>query len=279
MRCLALLLALPLAAQSPEALAAAERAFAHRAQVVGTRAAFLAFLADDAVIFRPRPTPGPAHIAKAIEDGSLLEWAPTYVEVSASGDFGFSTGPYAWTPRGSGQPQGRGHFLSIWAQRQGKWQVILDAGIPHPEAPAMLLQGRRSTAKPQDPEQAKRRLLEAEEALDQLAVTVPYPCALREWGAPDLRIYRPGLPPSPGNFQQGCRYLPSRLTWVRRGLLIAPSGDLACTYGESDEAQTKEGRPKASRSSAVRVWRREQGLGWRLIADLAVPIPDAPATP
>jgi ketosteroid isomerase-like protein len=280
MRLLALLLALPLAAQSPEALANAERAFAHRATLVGTRNAFLAFFSEDAVIFRPQATPGRAYISQHIDDGSTLEWTPCYVEISGSADFGISTGPYAWTPRVPGATASWGHFLSVWAIRDGRWQVLLDIGVPHPKAPAPLLEGRRGLAPPLPLDKARRSLVDAEESLDQLAVTVPYPNALKEWGAPDLRVYRPGLPPSPGNLMLGCRYLPSRLTRVRRGMLMAPSGDLACTYGESDESTvTKEGQPKASRSNAVRVWRRERSGEWRLIVDLAAPIPDGVTNP
>lgn len=275
MRAVLAWIALPLVAQTPEALANAERAFARRAEVAGTRSAFLVYLADDALVFNPKAQLGKPLHANRPDDGSTLIWRPSYVEVSGSGDFGISTGPYAWTPRGKGQSEVFGHFLSVWAQRQGQWQVILDVGIPHEKVLLPTLQGRHSTAPPLPPDQAKRTLIATEESLDQLAVTVPYPTALREFGAMDLRIYRPGFPPAPGNYQQACRFLPTRLTWVRRGILMAPSGDLACTWGESDEgASGKDGQPKASRSSAIRIWRRERGMEWRMIVDLALPIPD-----
>jgi ketosteroid isomerase-like protein len=280
MRVLFLTLALPLVAQSPEALANAERAFAAKAERAGTRTAFLTYLADDSVVFTPRAQAGHAYHEMRPEDGSALVWGPTYVELSASGDFGISTGPFSWAPKKKMPAEVNGHFLSVWGMRQGRWQVLLDVGIPHEAVAAEALQGRRNLATALTPDMARRSLISAEEALDQLAVTVPYPTALKETGTADLRVYRPGLVPAPGNFQWACRYLPSRLTWVRKGLLIAPSGDLACTWGESDEgAAGKDGKPKASRSTAVRIWRRERAMEWRLLVDLAVPIPDESQKP
>lgn len=274
MRWLIWLLALPLGAQSPEALAQAERSFAQRAAATGTRAAFLAHLAEDGLIFRPRAVAGKPFYAGRPDDGSRLAWAPAYVELSSGGDFGISTGPFDWAPRGRTTPEGHGHFLSVWAHREGRWQVLLDVGVPHPDIPPPQLQARRSTAPALAPEFARRSLLEAEEALDQLAVTLPYTSALREWAASDLRIYRPGVVPAPGNFKQLCRYLPARLTWVRKGLLLAPAGDLACTWGETDEAfRSGDGQVRAARSSAVRIWRREREADWKLVVDLAIPIP------
>ncbi len=273
MRVLILSLALPLVAQSPEALANAERTFAAKAGRVGARAAFLSYLADDSVVFTPRAQAGQIYHAARSEDGSALAWGPTYVELAASGDFGISTGPYTLVPKKDPSNQLNGHYLSVWGMRQGRWQVLLDVGITHDAVAMESLQGRRSLVTPLNRDMARHSLFAAEEALDQLAVTVPYPAAVKESGTSDLRIYRSGLVPSPGNFQWACRFLPSRLTWVRKGVLIAPSGDLACTWGESDEGAAKDGK-RATRSSAVRIWRRERAMEWRLLIDLAVPIFD-----
>lgn len=128
-------------------LVAAERSFAAEAQVVGVREAFLAHLAGDAWIFRPQPVRARAWFESHPPRGRLaLEWAPSYAEIAASGDFGVTFGPSRsrWeTPQGAGE--GAGHFLSVWRRDDlGIWRNVADQGIDH--APVSLAQPLRLRA-------------------------------------------------------------------------------------------------------------------------------------
>lgn len=243
---------------TPEAVAAAERAFAARAADGGTRRAFLAFLTEDATVFTPEARNGPAAQRAQPEDGSRLAWEPEQVELAASGDFALSTGPWAWTPAGASQPAAHGHFLSLWVLREGRWRVLLDVGTPHPPQAARPLVARRLGA-PADPGagealQAAWRDHDAQAAVDPAA-------AFRTWGAGDLRLYRPGRPLRAGEFLEGG--LPG-LTWTGQGAQVAGSADLAFRWGLRGSGE--------ARASAVQVWRREAG-GWRLAMDVALPLP------
>ena len=74
----------------------AERKFYQTGQEKGTRAAFLEFLADDAIIFRPGPVNGKESWNERADTTLDLVWEPTFAAVSRSADFGYDTGPSKW---------------------------------------------------------------------------------------------------------------------------------------------------------------------------------------
>ena len=130
-------LALPLAGAPSElrgdlkALVEAEREFSKTSEKKGIREAFLAFLATDALLFRPNAVNGRQYVTDQPEDLGQLTWTPIFAEVSAAGDLGYTTGPYEYRPLGS-DAVGHGHYVSVWRkQPNGKWRVVIDLGIVH----------------------------------------------------------------------------------------------------------------------------------------------------
>src|ERR1700687_4283220 len=116
-------------------LADTERAFSRRSQEEGMRAAFLAHLADDAVLFRPGPVPGREYTEARPAPPSELTWWPVYVEVAASGDLGYTTGPYNLreTGAGAGGETQHGYYVTMWRrQAGGAWKVVADLGVATP---------------------------------------------------------------------------------------------------------------------------------------------------
>jgi ketosteroid isomerase-like protein len=125
--------ALALAAPRPiETLIEAERAFSARSVAQGMRPAFLAYLADDGVIFRPGPINGVQSWRTRQDVPGVLEWAPEFVELSGAGDLGFSTGPWVYRASAGAKQAEHGHFISVWRRNaRGAWQVALDCGSSH----------------------------------------------------------------------------------------------------------------------------------------------------
>lgn len=117
-----------------DSLVAAERAFAQSSVESGMKAAFLGALADDGILFRGGPVNGVALWRARAESPAVLEWAPSYAEVSGDGDLGFSTGPWSLRPKAGEAAVAFGHFVSVWRrERGGPWRVALDIGISHPD--------------------------------------------------------------------------------------------------------------------------------------------------
>jgi ketosteroid isomerase-like protein len=115
-----------------DSLVAAERAFATRSVEHGVRDAFLAYLAEDGVIFSPLATNGRQAWESRAPVAATLVWEPVFAEVSAAGDLGYTTGPWELRPNDSQRPTGYGHYVSVWQkQADGALRVAVDIGIAH----------------------------------------------------------------------------------------------------------------------------------------------------
>src|ERR1700681_3577333 len=106
-------------AEAARAMVESERKFYQTGQEKGTRAAFLAFLADDAVVFRPGPVNGKESWQKHEETGLDLIWEPTFAAIARSADFGYTTGPAKWKANKKDEKLlGSGQFVSIWTKQK-----------------------------------------------------------------------------------------------------------------------------------------------------------------
>lgn len=116
-----------------KALVDAERAFSAASVAKGTRDAFLEFLADDSLLFRPGPVPGKMFTRNRPAPPGKLVWAPTFADVASSGDIGYTSGPYEFRKGEMTEPPSTwGHYMSIWRkQKDGSWKVEVDLGISH----------------------------------------------------------------------------------------------------------------------------------------------------
>ena len=114
-----------------------ERAFANLARKENTRKAFLTYLSDDAVVFEQGPVNGKKRWEERPQDDSKLDWDPEFADIAASGDLGYTTGPWEYrTHRTDKSPGAHGHFVSVWKKNpDGLFQNILDIGVNHPHDP------------------------------------------------------------------------------------------------------------------------------------------------
>lgn len=123
-------------AQWKQEIFQAEADFARMALEKGIEPAFLAFAAEDGVMMRNNQiVRGREEIrqwfANRPSDPSkiILDWKPDFVEVSASGDLGYTYGPYTLTvtdSTGASQTQ-TGIFHTVWKrQADGAWRFVWD---------------------------------------------------------------------------------------------------------------------------------------------------------
>src|SRR5687768_14114208 len=110
----------------------AERAFARAAQTEGVNTAFLHYSAPDGIVFQPGPVPAKQALAANPIPPVALKWWPVYAGIAASGDLGFTTGPFV---AASGERQGHGWYFTVWRrQADDSWRWLLDHGPPTREA-------------------------------------------------------------------------------------------------------------------------------------------------
>jgi len=115
-----------------QSVADAEREFSAYTAQHGMKKGFLAYFAEDAVMFAPEPTNAREHLSKLPDTPptATLSWSPVFTVESQGHDIGVNTGPY--TVKGKdGQALGSGIFFSIWERKgSGPWKVVLDLGQP-----------------------------------------------------------------------------------------------------------------------------------------------------
>ena len=205
-------------------MVAAERAFAADAGARSTRAAFLAALADDGLVFAPGPSNGQRVWQARPENKNRLEWAPELAEISASGDLGYTSGPWRFTPDGAEKPAGFGHFFTIWRKgADGKWKVLIDHGISHKDVlfpEKVQRRGGLGLGEPPGWPVGVAELRSADlapaGALNTRMVSADF-LRLREGAVPDSRA-------------EG-QALPSKALRVDTGQIVSAAGDLAATWG------------------------------------------------
>ena len=169
-------------------IVAAERAFGERSLERGTKAAFLEFLAAESTVFAPGPRPGRAFYQGAPDVAGKLAWKPSYAEMSAGGDFGYTTGPYTLT-----HADGRlhfGHYATVWHRQGRAWKVVVEGVTRH----APPLQVNESLTYPPVAKRAGKvvvaaelRRLEAAERVLLLAWKTRGSAALLEYATDDVR--------------------------------------------------------------------------------------------
>lgn len=121
-------------------LLAADRAFSAMSASAGAKAAWGAFLTEDAMTMETgsQPTIGLANILTgfdAFPANASIIWEPQRAEVAVSGELGWSWGRYIITAPGEdGAPvSSHGKYLNIWKkQPDGTWKVTIDMGNQNP---------------------------------------------------------------------------------------------------------------------------------------------------
>lgn len=271
-------------ASEPDATAAcramveSEKKFYRTGQEQGTRAAFLAFLADDAIVFRPGPLNGKEVWEKRTETGLDLIWEPTFAAIARSADFGYTTGPAKWKANKKDEKYlGYGQFVSIWKkQKDGTWKVALDLGIENPEPSGKLEQLRLSI--PDDGQQVKSvdihhkspPLPEAHQKYVDAAKANSAEAALGV-AAEELRVYREGSLPAIG--KDAARALletkAGKMSFVQLGGDMSRSGDLAYSYGKY--SLNRDGSVESGHF--FQIWQTDAAGSWKLVLDWQQALP------
>lgn len=271
-------------------LVEAERSFSRTSEEKGIREAFLTWLAPDAVVFRPAPVEGrPVYERMDPANPAVLTWAPEIADVSASGELGYTSGPYELRPSRDSEPTGFGHYVSIWKrQPDGAWRVVLDAGITHAPlgTPPATVRDLGPPASAEAPELSPAALREAEAAFVKRAAGAfeertgrdGRRAAYKTFAAEGVRSYRPGRPPLVGKSAL-LAAVPARAGRVspgshgRRATIqvgLAYAGDLAYEFGTLESGQD----PSAAEAFAyLRIWRRAPRGEWTIVLDLELPVP------
>jgi ketosteroid isomerase-like protein len=254
-----------------------ERAFAARALVIGWKAAFLEYFADDAIGFEGT-TAGLAReqIRRRPDPPSDLKliWEPRYGDIAASGELGYLTGPVQniLPSRDGGKPV-PSLYASIWErQRDGAFRVVLDVGTPTPR-PVPFAAGftRAPHADRFDGRVAKQMpTLSAADSVLNSGLRTSQTRAYRDHLATGARLYRRNRMPAIGEraILAAVAGQPTYSEIDLRYSQSAASGDLGYTWGTYVVGSR---RKPVEFGFYVRVWVRADDGQWKVALDSLQP--------
>jgi hypothetical protein len=277
------LLASSLMAQEPDSSSAlfnmreAERNFARESVMYGRNASFAEYFAEESAIFTDKWLNNGKQFSKNRKAYPVvLKWEPEFMDISASRDFGISTGPWeAQEYRPNTSPLATGYFLTVWKKQSGgDWIVILDAGS---ETPVKQGSQHSFTFPPgadktiPDPpvinvELSCKELLDRDKQIltewQKSQVISDYTSFL----APDAMMQcNKHLPTTnPDTINVWIAHLDKTLIWKSVGAGTATSGDMGYTYGILVNSVI----PDITKGHYVRIWKKQPGANWNIVLEM-----------
>ena len=259
-----------------------EQAFSRMAAEKNTRDAFMAYIADDGLLFRPGAVNGKKwmteHPVPPSDKRPLLAWQPAFAGMARSGDLGFTTGPWESKPDiNDEKPSAYGHFVTVWKkQPDGSWKFVVDLGISHPQSggPQTLWKPEDKTITPKGQitvgvDAERKALLKKDRAYSEDSLNTGFVNAFRLYASPHIRVYRNGSLPVIGRDEAiDLIRVPGGMGWTPRGGDISGSADLGYTHGVYEI--TDNAKKVVEQGSYLRIWKVEQG-GWRIVLDVTNP--------
>jgi ketosteroid isomerase-like protein len=269
-----------------DSLVNTERAFAKTAGEKSTRDAFLAFIADDGVLFRPYAVEGKKWLLESKPAPGLLSWEPAFADIALSGDLGYTTGPWEFRrSREDEKPVAFGHFVTVWKkQADGVWRFKLDLGISHEahvskeELRSPPVDRKAKIAEKIDTKSEIAALVGLERELSNVSFEKGTANAFIPHAADDVRLYREGAYPFVGKpaAREALAKINGAFSWQTMGGDVSRAADLGYTYGTA--TLNPGGGGKVEYFNYLRIWKRQKNGAWQVALDVASPAP-APAKP
>jgi len=255
---LLLLISSALDTSAQHQVAMAEQAFANMAIDSGAKKAFLHFLDSNSILFHNGKAQAGLPFWRSLPSaGNLVYWKPVYTGMAASGDIGFSTGPFEQKAHPTDQVRESGNYSSIWVRyKQQPWKVLIDMGVPY--KPSLFRkEWKPVTNNELVPAAAGSNWKQIEHDFIQLhrqqgnKAFIPY-ITSSSWfniqGQQPLYTVK--------DIEAGLKLVPDNLQFDYMGGALSEAGDLFYVYGTVTLNGNKE--------NYLRVWGHEKD-GWKLL--------------
>jgi ketosteroid isomerase-like protein len=250
-------------------LIATENAFAASAVDIGTHDAFLAYIADDGILFKPDPVNGKEFLFNSGSSDGTLKWYPSYADISKEGDLGFTTGPWEWTIKEKDTDKSfYGNYCTVWEKHSdGDWFFVIDFGnkndkpvSPPPRLRSALNYSAIPLKNVVNDKEVPTELFELDKLLDSGSY-------IKYTGA-NSRILRDGSFPYIGS-ENISQYISGNevcCCFKPIGGKFSLSKDFGFTYGKYENTNPKKNIKE--QFNYLHVWKKE-GNRWILLTDVA----------
>jgi len=108
-----------------------EKNFAAYSVAHSTKEAFQQFIDSNSIMFdEGKPVKAIDYWNKREKRPGVLNWQPQYAEISISGDFGYTTGPWTFQQKTiQDSVVARGQYTTVWyINKLGEWKFLVDLG-------------------------------------------------------------------------------------------------------------------------------------------------------
>lgn len=263
-----------------------ERAFAAMSEEKGIRESFMAYIADDGILFRPTAVKGKQwmteHPLPASDKRPLLSWQPTFADMARSGDMGYTTGPWEYKENiHDAKPVAFGNFLTVWKkQADGTWKFAIDLGISNPQPmqapitwqlPKNFKQAAAGRAVNVKSETAA--LVAREREFSSASASRGAQKAFDSYASDEVRVFRGDKFPFVGKTMAVAALPAGSTVWTWEPAFgdASQAGDLGYSYG-TYWLRSNDPTPKTLETgNYYRIWKK-QSETWKVVADLIDPV-------
>ncbi|HUR66981.1 MAG TPA: DUF4440 domain-containing protein [Chitinophagaceae bacterium] len=242
----------------------AEKDFAAYAVAHSTKEAFQQFIDSNSIMFdEGKPISAIEYWNKREKRPGVLKWHPQYAEISASGDFGYTTGPWTFQRSPADSVIARGQYSTVWRlNEKGEWKFVVDFGIDNSQPGS---EEERIIDTPKEADDAKTMtaigpLVSVDHSFNQL-LEENRSKAYKEWLSRESILTRNGsLPATTATARQVViDATPADARYKTSGWGISLVPDMGYTYGTA--------MIKDKEHNYLRIWRREK-QGWRIALEV-----------
>lgn len=247
----------------------AERSFDQAAAEKGTKPAYLAFLADDSVIFRPGAVNGK-------EFWKMREASPTerlvrnitYTDIASNGLLGYTTGGWELYPQGQTKPATKfGQYLTVWEKRPGGFRATLDIAVTHDQISVSDPKQITPTDSAKDlnergwsPADASMNFLRASMTNEELSG------AYKQFAAEDVRLLRDREPPIIGKKKVVSETKHYKSVSFPKKVTLFQSADMAYTWNPCKFENSNEGTEEGN---CLHIWKLRDKKWWIVLGIFA----------
>ena len=240
----------------------AEKDFAAFSVAHSTKEAFLQYIDSNSIMFdNGIPVKAIEFWNKREKNSGVLNWYPQFAEISASGDFGYTTGPWTYNNKGNDTVIARGQYATVWKlNEKGEWKFLVDLGIDNVQVnngPERII----TVQKERELYTGNLHPLRAAENDFNNTYTKNRSKSYMKWLSAESILLRNGALPASaaGERKVLIDSTPPNLAFATKGMGVSSAQDMGYTYGSVNV----KGKPE----NYFRIWRREK-TGWKIAVDL-----------
>lgn len=252
-----------------------EKAFERAAAARGINQAFLEFSAPDGVCFFPGyPVNCREFFRTQKTSAAALFWNPNFVDVSANGAIGYTTGNSIIRPQGKDDANAfYGEYLTVW-QRQpdGNYLAVVDTGISHGKPETIETKWISPVDSGKELNERKSSAADASIVFFETAKTQGLQKAYKIFLAEDARLLRSGKFPITGKKAALAEFKKEKsfISFAKRSV-FSSAADLA--YTTNSYTLTGKNGSEIEKGNFVQIWKLRNNC-WQIVLDIFVPVKD-----